>query len=67
MKLLRMHVLPEEDELANTPEISHKEEDMSTDIRPQWMKTLLQSVKSWLNLLPEVIKRFDFDFINCVI
>jgi len=53
VKLLRMHVLSEEDELAYTPEISHKEEDMSTDVRPQWMKTLLQSVKNWLNLLPE--------------
>lgn len=54
VNLLKMRILAEDDELEYIPEISSKDEDLGVDIRPQWMKTLSQSVRNWLNLLPQV-------------
>ena len=54
MKLLKTRLQTEDDELAYIPESSRKEEGISVDIRPQWMKALQQSVRNWINLLPQV-------------
>ena len=54
MNLLKMRILAEDDELEYVPEISPKDEGLSVDVRPQWMKSLQQSVRNWLTLLPDV-------------
>jgi len=55
VNLLKMRILAEDDELEYVPEISHKDEGLSVDVRPQWMKSLQQSVRNWLTLLPNVV------------
>jgi dynein heavy chain 1 len=55
VNLLKMRILAEDDELEYVPEISNENEDLNLDIRPQWMKSLQQSVRNWLALLPTSI------------
>lgn len=55
VKLLKMRLNSEEEELAYTPDSHTEEVQMSSDIRPQWMKSLQQSVRNWINILPQKI------------
>jgi len=55
VNLLKMRILAEDDELEYVPEISPKDEGLSVDVRPQWMKSLQQSVRNWLTLLPDKV------------
>jgi len=56
VKLLKMRGLSEDEELEYVPEANSQEEGFGVDARPQWMKSLHQSVRNWLNLLPEKIQ-----------
>ena len=58
VNLLKMRILAEDDELEYVTEISNKDEGINIDVRPQWMKSLLQSVRNWLALLPQVCQMF---------
>jgi len=54
--LLKMHALSEEDELEYVPEKADADENLGIDDRPQWMRSLQQSVRNWLSILPESIQ-----------
>ena len=54
--LLKMHALSEEDELEYVPEKADADENLGVDDRPQWMRSLQQSVRNWLSILPESIQ-----------
>lgn len=56
LNLLKMKTLSEEDELEYVPESTKKDETFSVDDRPQWMKSLQQSVRNWLSILPQTIQ-----------
>ncbi|MEM7299171.1 MAG: hypothetical protein AAF391_13005, partial [Bacteroidota bacterium] len=51
-----MRTLSEEDELEYAPEAVSKDESLGIDDRPQWMKSLQQSVRNWLSILPSSIQ-----------
>jgi len=51
-----MHALSEEDELEYVPEKADADENLGIDDRPQWMRSLQQSVRNWLSILPESIQ-----------
>ena len=51
-----MRTLSEEDELEYVPEATSQDESLGIDDRPQWMKSLQQSVRNWLAILPESIQ-----------
>lgn len=56
VNLLKMKTLSEDDELEYIPESEAKDESFSVDHRPQWMKSLQQSVRNWLSILPQLIQ-----------
>ena len=56
MNLLKMRSLSEEDELEYVPEASSQDDNLGVDDRPQWMRSLQQSVRNWLSILPQSIQ-----------
>ena len=52
-KLLKMQLLDEDDELAYSAAPDEKEKK-EIDGRPTWMKTLHNSLATWLQLVPKV-------------
>jgi len=56
IKLLKMRLQSDDEEVEYVAETSEKEEGFGVDTRPMWMKTLQQSVRNWLNLLPQKIQ-----------
>jgi dynein heavy chain 1 len=53
-KLMRMQILEEADASDALAATSPDEEKRMADGRPAWMKTLHNSVSTWLKLVPEV-------------
>ncbi len=53
-KLLKMQMLDEDDELAYSTQSSTEEEEKKVDGRPAWMRTLHNSLATWLQLVPKV-------------
>lgn len=53
-----MSINTEGEELEYTPDSHDKEVEISGDVRPQWMKSLQQSVRNWVHILPQVILYF---------
>ena len=58
VKLLKMSINTEGEELEYTPDSHDKEVEISGDVRPQWMKSMQQSVRNWVHILPQVIYIF---------
>ena len=52
-KLLKMQLLEDDDELAYTP-TEDTETTAAHDGRPAWMRTLHNSLATWMQLIPQV-------------
>ena len=62
-KLLKMQLLEDDDELAYTPS-EDKEKKREIDGRPAWMRTLHNSLTTWMQLVPKVTGTSDMSDIR---
>ena len=53
-KLLRMQLLEDDDELAYQAPSEDKKAPREADGRPSWMRTLHNSLSTWMKLVPKV-------------
>ncbi len=67
-KLLKMQMLDEDDELAYSTQASDEEEEKKVDGRPAWMRTLHNSLATWLQLVPKVdiMSLFYLEYFNII-